>query len=109
MAITKLDTLPLWQAAIYVDGVPANKGTAPIWGWRKEAPNYAPPAIGERLTVRMNGLGPAKVVGYFTEGGYLGLRVKLETPPVWWIKQNADKLAKGETDSYVFGSEVSAG
>ena len=106
MALQKLEALPLWQLANYVDGFANNKGTAPIWGCRKVGEYYVePPRIGERINVTMNGLGPAVVVGYAVEDGYLGVLVNLESPPEWHIKQNADSRLKG-LPSLVFGPEI---
>lgn len=47
------------------------------------------PAIGVRGKVNFNSLGYGKVVGYFAEDGYFGLKVAAEQPPEWWLKQNA--------------------
>jgi len=46
------------------------------------------PEIGEIIFVTMNGIGPAVVTGYFTEGGYLGVLCDAHTPPAWLVKQN---------------------
>lgn len=74
---------------------------APVWSGK-----FEPPAIGSTIKVRVNSLGPAVVTGYFTEEGYLGVRCRLESPPKWWLEQNAERLAKGETDSHLFGLEI---
>lgn len=101
MGFQKLEALPLWQAAVYENGLPVNKGTAPIWGNRR-GETYQPPKIGKRVRVTMNNLGPAIVMGYAVQDGYLGLLVKLETPPEWHVKQNAGRTG----DSLVFGPEI---
>jgi hypothetical protein len=50
----------------------------------------------------MNSLGLAIVVRYAVQDGYLGVLVKLESPPDWHVKQNFGR--KG--DSLVFGPEI---
>jgi hypothetical protein len=46
-----------------------------------------PPTIGERVHCYMNGLGQGKVVNYFVEYGWLGVRVQLDCNPGWRRKQ----------------------
>lgn len=62
------------------------------------------PYIGDTITVKMNGLGPAVVTGYWLEGDcpFIGLIVSLLEPPEWWIKQNGTE----PKHSYVTGREV---
>lgn len=62
-----------------------------------------PPAIGTRVRVTVNSIGPGVVDGYFVEAGYLGVRVKLdpETRAEWHKKQNPDI-----DYALVFGSEI---
>jgi len=62
------------------------------------------PAVGSHVLVRMNGLGAGLVTGYHVCGtndthGFLGLLVKLLTPPEWYVKQT------GNADCTVFGTE----
>jgi len=59
-----------------------------------------PPAIGARVKANFNKLGEATVTGYFTEGKYLGLLVKFDNPPAWYVKQN-----KGNQTGHLFGPE----
>lgn len=60
------------------------------------------PAIGERVEANMNGLGWGECVGYWAEEGYLGVMVKFDDPPAWYLK-NCD----GKNDPGVlFGPEV---
>lgn len=61
------------------------------------------PAVGEIVRVKINGLGDAKVAGYFHDGGYLGLLVIVLDPPKWFVEQN--KNAKRE-ECGVFGAEI---
>jgi hypothetical protein len=59
------------------------------------------PAIGNEVRIAFNGLGTGTVAGYFVEGGWLGLQVKLNAAPDWHIKQNG-----ANPYSYVFGAEI---
>lgn len=65
------------------------------WSGAKPAP-----AIGDRVVVRMNRLGAGVVVGYFIEHGWLGVYVKLDKAPAWYLKQN------GRAPAMVFGAEL---
>lgn len=65
--------------------------------WAKDQP---PPEIGAEIVATINNCGPAKVVGYFVQHGWLGLRVELLEPPEWFVKQN-----KGNRRGHVFGPE----
>lgn len=68
-----------------------------------------PPEIGQRVLVTLNGLGHGKVVGYFTAHGWLGVKVQLEDPPDWWLKQTFRRaLAHGTAGvpARVFGAEI---
>src|SRR5579863_10395026 len=49
-------------------------------------------AVGARLNVVINKLGPGEVVGYCASHGWLGLMVKLESPPDWWKKQRGNMI-----------------
>lgn len=102
MTYTKHDTLPAYELARWddpKDAMPSNRGTTtlPLWG-NKDTP---PPAIGARIQVTMNNLGPGTVRGYFVEGGWLGLLVEFHNPPAWWVKQNAPNRPLG----HIFGIE----
>lgn len=46
-----------------------------------------PPPIGSMVVINFNELGRGKVEGYFVEGGWLGIRVKLAREPQWRKKQ----------------------
>jgi len=59
------------------------------------------PAIGSIVKVLLNGLGTGKVVSYFEEDGYLGVKVKLDNPPSWMKRQNPDNIPAS-----VFGAEI---
>lgn len=62
----------------------------------------SPPAVGERINATVNGFGPGEVVGYFVEGGWMGVEVKLDVRPDWHIKINGDK----HPHPLVFGNEI---
>jgi hypothetical protein len=80
-----LSVLPQWHAARFnsetnrVEG----EGDGVMWSGAVE-----PPAVGDRVLVTVNGLGPGAVTGYFIEHGWLGVYVRLDSPPDWWVKQN---------------------
>lgn len=63
----------------------------------------APPAIGERVEVTMNGFGPGTVVGYFVESGFIGIEVKVDNRPDWHRKQDPTNK---HPHPLVFGSEI---
>jgi hypothetical protein len=63
---------------------------------------HLPPKPGSRVKINFNGLGTGEVVNYFSESGWLGIRVKLDKEPDWRKKQaTAGKLAM------IFGAEFS--
>lgn len=85
--------LPPWRPH---DGTAYDSTTG--YRWSSSTP---PPAVGDRVTVSMNGLGQGTVTGYFTQGGFLGLMVQLDAPPEWYVRQNA-----GNVPAPVFGAET---
>lgn len=62
-----------------------------------------PPARGARVEVSVNSLGTGEVVGYFVEGGYLGVMVRFDeaTRPEWHRRQNPNN-----DPARVFGAEL---
>ena len=96
MGYQEYQEVPPYEPAVYKDGMPivADDGKL-IW-----AGKVPPPPIGEKVRVSMNSLGNGDVVGYFSLEGYLGLRVKLDNPPEWYVKQN-----KGNVVGQIFGPE----
>uniref|UniRef100_C5CKG9 Uncharacterized protein n=1 Tax=Variovorax paradoxus (strain S110) TaxID=543728 RepID=C5CKG9_VARPS len=54
----------------------------------KWSAEFEVPAIGEDIAIRLNGIGRAKVVGYATYCGYLGVMTVPYSPPQWWVWQN---------------------
>lgn len=67
----------------------------------------AVPAIGARVNVKINGMGPGTVIGYFVEpepdNGWLGVKVTLDKRPDWHVRQNPDRPF-----TLVFGAEIAA-
>lgn len=72
-----------------------------VWGVDHDVPEP-----GTRGTVSVNGIGPGVLIGYQDEkyacptARLLNLRVKLDSPPEWWVKQTtardlAEWIAKG--------------
>lgn len=61
-----------------------------------------PPALGTRVTVTINAIGPGEVTGYAVHGGYLGIMFRADeaTRPAWHKEQHPDNQP-----SLVFGPE----
>jgi hypothetical protein len=68
------------------------------------------PAVGSRVKATMNGWGDCTVIGYFTEGGWIGIRVLPDTCPDFFLSQNADELKQGDmsilNNICFFGAEI---
>lgn len=62
------------------------------------------PAIGDDIVIRINAIGRAKVVGYATVSGYLGVMAVPCSPPEWWVRQNGP--AGDHNAALVFGAEM---
>jgi hypothetical protein len=90
-----LTTLPAWKPH---DATPVTPGELPRWSGRGEL--ATPPPVGARVNVRINGFGWGEVLAYFTEHGFLGLKVRPDQRPSWHLKQ-----APGRAYCLVFGSE----
>lgn len=93
-------TLPTWTKPIW-EG-PADDhdlvNESDPYKWSGDGP---PPAIGAHVKIYMNKLGTGTVTSYFAEYGWLGCKVKLDKPPVWWKKQNPSK-----PDAHLFGLDL---
>ena len=89
--------VPAYEPAVYKDGMPIVTDNPDVAIW---AGKVAPPPVGTKIDVNMNGLGHGNVVGYFVLEGYLGLRVSLDNPPEWYVRQN-----KGNAVGHIFGPE----
>jgi hypothetical protein len=84
MDFVELDTIPeTYETPLYdmATGLVVNKDALK---WSNGKP---PPAIGQKVYVRFNAMKTGTVIGYFIEGNYLGLRVKLDNEPEWRKKQ----------------------
>ena len=90
--------VPAYEQAVYKDGMVSNdRQGVLIWAGKYAA---KPPAVGEKVNVIINNCGPAVVIGYFSQDGFLGLRVQHDNPPAWYLKQNG-----GNVPGHVFGPE----
>jgi hypothetical protein len=76
-------------------------GTHVLWSGK----NPAPPPIGTPVEINFNGLGTGTVDSYFIEHGFLGVKVRLDNPPAWHVKQNKNRTAH-QGCALVFGIEL---
>ncbi|PIF73742.1 hypothetical protein CLU95_0841 [Variovorax sp. 54] len=72
-----------------------------IFKWSAE---FEVPLIGEDVLIRINGIGRAKVVGYASQGGYLGVMTMPYSPPDWWVRQNGSPSS--DNAAVAFGAEI---
>ena len=70
----------------------------------KWSADFDAPSIGEDVIIRINGIGRAKVVGYASQGGYLGVMTVPCSPPDWWIRQNGPPSPDNAAPA--FGAEI---
>ncbi|WPG36913.1 hypothetical protein [Variovorax sp. EBFNA2] len=71
----------------------------------KWSADFEVPSIGDDVIIRINGIGRAKVVGYASQAGYLGVMTVPYSPPDWWIRQNGPPSA--DNAALAFGAEIS--
>ncbi len=71
----------------------------------KWSAEFEVPEIGTDVLIRINGIGRAKVVGYATQDGYLGVMCVPYSPPDWWVRQNG--LPGPDNAALAFGAEIS--
>ncbi len=67
------------------------------------------PTIGDKVTVTINGFGLGTIVGYFIEHDWLGVYVKLDDPPSWWVEQQerrAEHPGRIAGCAMAFGAEI---
>lgn len=95
MAYQKHETVPAFTRAVWEAGKLMNRDAALLLSGE-----IYPPAIGTEIVVIMNRIGPARVIGYFEEEGWLGILCHLHSPPDWHKRQNGD-LRIG----HIFGPE----
>ena len=72
----------------------------------KWSADFEVPSIGEDVTIRINGIGRAKVVGYASQNGYLGVMTVPYSPPDWWTRQNGPPSP--DNAALAFGAEISS-
>jgi len=64
------------------------------------------PALGATVNVRINNIGPCKVLSYFSDEGYIGLMVAPIDPPEWLLS----RMKQASTFKFdVFGIEIGDG
>lgn len=93
-----LDSLPTFVMANALADQPEVASDLPKWSGADQ-----PPAIGDVVDVRINRCGPAKVLGYFVQEGWLGVKVQLQSPPDWFVRRNG-----GNVPCHAFGAEIRA-
>lgn len=79
--------LPKWKS-FDPDADKPNEGTYALWSGN-QSDYEIPPAIGERVNVDVNKIGPGVVESYFVEAGFLGVNVVLDKPIPWNDCKNA--------------------
>lgn len=88
--------LPAWTRPVWKgDGV-ANDADPYKWSGTKNDP----PAIGAKVTT-YNGYGTGTVLTYFAEYGWLGVKLALDNPPAWYVRQN-----NGNPAAHFFGIDL---
>ena len=53
----------------------------------KWSASFPLPNLGDQIRITMNGIGPAVVVGFFYQEGFLGVMTQALTPPRWLVEQ----------------------
>lgn len=70
----------------------------------KWSAEFEVPRIGDEVVIRINNIGQARVVGYATQDGYLGVMAVPYDPPDWSVRQNGPpSLAR---PALAFGAEI---
>lgn len=96
MSITYSATLPDWEHGQKDEsGFLRSVEGKPIWS----NPN-PPPAIGDRVRVRVNGIGMATVESYFIQEGFLGVCTTVDAWPKHFDRPEASKIC------HAFGAEI---
>lgn len=96
MSFTEHASPPAFEPAKWEGDKILNEPGALKWSGGKPLP-----AIGDVVKLAVNGCGLGEVVGYFTEDGWLGVKLHLQAPPEWFLKQN-----KGNVPAFAFGREL---
>lgn len=98
MSYELIDKVPEYEAPIWNEennGI-LNKGGKALW-----SAEFAPPAVGDEIIIKINAIGKARVKGYCLVDGFLGVMARPIDPPEWFVKQNV-----GNVDSCCFGVEI---
>lgn len=82
MTYATYDTLPA-NIVRYKEGDDTKQPGVLLW-----SDDHEIPAIGADIVITMNGIGPATVVGYFSEHGWFGVLTKAHNPPEWLAKRH---------------------
>lgn len=90
---------PIFDREADTDSKVINHDAGILWSG-----TFPVPAIGDRTTISMNQIGPGVVVGYLVEYGWLGLMVKPDNPPEWFVRQTGQGKYPGI--AMVFGLEL---
>lgn len=97
MPVSYLTTLPDWTSIVWdKERRIVNRDDPFKWGGKEP-----PPSIGSKVTVAVNMIGAGVVRSYFVQEGFLGVLVKPDAPPDWYIKQNG-----ADQPCHVFGAEL---
>ena len=82
----------------------ATDGSSLIWS----GGDFSLPSVGDLIRIKMNGIGAAEVIGYFREGGFIGVVTKPISPPEWLKKQLARGSGLHSRSGYCFnfGAEL---
>lgn len=65
------------------------------------------PQVGERIKITMNGFGPGTVVAFFTTGEWIGVEVRTDKYPAWYVEQRDARVESRLTfNQMVFGAEI---
>jgi hypothetical protein len=97
MSITYHTTLPAWEHG-ELDERGCLRPTKGKLIWSNTNP---PPAIGDRVRIRVNGIGMATVESYFEQEGYLGILTTVDAWPTFFAKQNGE-----DRSCHAFGAEI---
>lgn len=82
---------------LFVDGEPIPESVK--WSGEGEIPE-----IGQEVSIRINRIGRAIVVGYAIVDGWLAVRAYPLNPPEWWVSQNGKPGPNNA--SCAFGAEI---
>ena len=97
MSIAYSHVLPAWEHGQRDErGFLRSVEGKPIWSNPKP-----PPAIGDRVRIRVNGIGMATVTRYFVQEGFLGIETTVDAWPAPF-----DRDPDASRVCHVFGAEI---